>query len=206
MSDFSQILFEDGSSYTAQEVEWVCLDYLAAAERTIDRKRHRARYMRDFMAGKIETTPGNRKKVGTEIVLDDKKSKFIREVKENGDYMWIVCVALSRNQIDPMHATRIKMYSMDYKTGKSLVDTMMEEYLSILSNKDRTYQDMAKAKFIRGELELLAKRVIQPGQAQVNVGVVINSPNKQEPQKVESIDVPVKGLKRVKDAETVEQR
>ena len=28
MSDFSPILFEDGSSYSAQEVEWVCLDYL----------------------------------------------------------------------------------------------------------------------------------------------------------------------------------
>ena len=65
---------------------------------------------------------------------------------------------------------------------------------------------MAKAKFIRGELELLSKRVIQPGQAQVNVGVVINSPNKtNEPTKVQTIDVPVKGLKRVKDTESVEQ-
>ena len=35
MSDFTPILFEDGSSYSAQEVEWVCLDYLAAAERTL---------------------------------------------------------------------------------------------------------------------------------------------------------------------------
>lgn len=196
MSDFTPILFENGSSYTAQEVEWVCLDYLAAAERTIDRKRHRVRYMKDLRNGLLETTPGNRKKVGTQVVLDDERSKFIREVKENGDYMWIICVALSRNQIDPMHATRIKMYSMDYNTGKTLVDTMMEEYLSILSNKDRTYQDMAKAKFIRGELEILSKRVIQPGQAQVNVGVVINSPDKKsEPTKIQTIDIPVKGLK-----------
>lgn len=196
MSDFTPILFENGSSYTAQEVEWVCLDYLAAAERTIDRKRHRVRYMKDLRNGLLETTPGNRKKVGTQVVLDDERSKFIREVKENGDYMWIICVALSRNQIDPMHATRIKMYSMDYNTGKTLVDTMMEEYLSILANKDRTYQDMAKAKFIRGELEILSKRVIQPGQAQVNVGVVINSPDKKsEPTKIQTIDIPVKGLK-----------
>lgn len=206
MSDFSPILFENGSSYSAEEVEWVCLDYLAAAERTIDRKRHRARYSRDLRKGLLETTPGNHKKVGTQIVLDDERSKFIREVKENGDYMWIVCVALSRNQIDPMHATRIKMYSIDYNTGKSLVDKMMEEYIEILANKDRSYQDMAKAKFIRGELELLSKRVIQPGQAQVNVGVVINSPDKKvEPAKAQVIDVPVKGLKRVKDTEAVEQ-
>lgn len=205
MSDFTPILFEDGSSYSAQEVEWVCLDYLAAAERTIDRKRHRARYQRDLQKGLLKTTPGNTKKVGTQIVLDDEKSKFIREVKDNGDYMWIICVALSRNQIDPMHATRIKMYSMDYNTGKSLVDKMMDEYLSILANKDRSYQDMAKAKFIRGELELLSKRVIQPGQAQVNVGVVINSAKSNEPAKVQTIDTPVKGLKRVKDTEAVEQ-
>ena len=205
MSDFTPILFENGSSYTAQEVEWVCLDYLAAADRTIDRKRHRVRYKNDYRKGLLETTPGNRKKVGTEIVLDDDKSKFIREVKENGDYMWIVCVALSRNQIDPMHATRIKMYSMDYNTGKTMVDTMMDEYLEILRNKDRSYQDMARAKFIRGELELLSKRVIQPGQAQVNVGVVINSAKPNEPAKVQTIDTPVKGLKRVKDAEAVEQ-
>lgn len=199
MSDFTPILFEDGSSYTAEEVEWVCLDYLAAAERTIDRKRHRARYQRDLQKGLLQTTPGNTKKVGTQIVLDDDRSKFIREVKNNGDYMWIVSVALSRNQIDPMHATRIKMYSMDYKTGKSLVDNMMEEYVNILSDPDRSYQDMAKAKFIRGELELLSKRVIQSGPPQINVGVAVNTSGNTPAAetKTEIIDVtPVKGLKR----------
>jgi hypothetical protein len=199
MSDFTPILFEDGSSYTAEEVEWVCLDYLAAAERTIDRKRHRARYQRDLQKGLLQTTPGNTKKVGTQIVLDDDRSKFIREVKNNGDYMWIVSVALSRNQIDPMHATRIKMYSMDYKTGKSLVDKMMEEYVNILSDPDRSYQDMAKAKFIRGELELLSKRVIQSGPPQINVGVAVNTSGNTPAAetKTEIIDVtPVKGLKR----------
>lgn len=198
MSDFTPILFEDGSSYTAEEVEWVCLDYLAAAERTIDRKRHRARYQRDLQKGLLQTTPGNTKKVGTQIVLDDDRSKFIREVKNNGDYMWIVSVALSRNQIDPMHATRIKMYSMDYKTGKSLVDKMMEEYVNILSDPDRSYQDMAKAKFIRGELELLSKRVLQSGPPQINVGVAVNTGGNAPATetKTEIIDVtPVKGLK-----------
>ena len=199
MSDFTPILFEDGSSYTAEEVEWVCLDYLAAAERTIDRKRHRARWQKEYKAGRLETTPGNTKKVGTQIVLDDDRSKFIREVKNNGDYMWIVSVALSRNQIDPMHATRIKMYSMDYTTGKSLVDNMMEEYVKILSDPDRSYQDMAKAKFIRGELELLSKRIIQSGPPQINVGVAVNtgSNTPASETKTEIIDVtPVKGLKR----------
>ena len=199
MSDFTPILFEDGSSYTAEEVEWVCLDYLAAAERTIDRKRHRARWQKEYKAGRLETTPGNTKKVGTQIVLDDDRSKFIREVKNNGDYMWIVSVALSRNQIDPMHATRIKMYSMDYKTGKSLVDNMMEEYVNILSDPDRSYQDMAKAKFIRGELEVLSKRVIQTTPTQINVGVAVNAGGNRpvSETKTEIIDVsPVKGLKR----------
>lgn len=199
MSDFTPILFEDGSSYTAEEVEWVCLDYLAAAERTIDRKRHRARYQRDLQRGLLQTTPGNTKKVGTQIVLDDDRSKFIREVKNNGDYMWIVSVALSRNQIDPMHATRIKMYSKDYKTGKSLVDNMMEEYVAILSNPDRNYQDMAKAKFIRGELEVLSKRVMQTAQPQINVGIAVNAGGDRQVSetKTEIIDVsPVKGLKR----------
>ena len=64
---------------------------------------------------------------------------------------------------------------------------------------------MAKAKFIRVELELLSKRVIQPGQAQVNVGVVINSAKPNEPAKVQTTDTPVKGLKRVKDTEAIEQ-
>lgn len=199
MSDFTPILFEDGSSYTAEEVEWVCLDYLAAAERTIDRKRHRARWQKEYKAGRLETTPGNTKKVGTQIVLDDDRSKFIREVKNNGDYMWIVSVALSRNQIDPMHATRIKMYSMDYKTGKSLVDNMMEEYVNILSDPDRSYQDMAKAKFIRGELEVLSKRVMQTAQPQINVGIAVNAGGDRpvSETKTEIIDVtPVKGLKR----------
>lgn len=209
-SNFSPINFPDGSSYTAQEVEWVCKDYLMRAEQSIAKRRRRSRYTQEFNAvGKDVEKMDKDIRFATDIEPIDDRSLFIQEVKKNKDYEWIVAVALARNEIDSMHSMRIRAYSKDPMTGKSMVDRMMDRYIDICTNGELTYQEMAKAKFLRTEIELLSKK----GAPQVGTFVYnnINTPLQEKAKKDlerKIFDVeptPVKGLKRVKDTEAVEQ-
>lgn len=210
MPDFSPINFPDGSSYTAQEVEWVCTDYLMRAEHSIAKRRKRSRYSQEWVAaGKDVEKMDKDIRFGTEISPIDERSLFIQEVKKNKDYEWIVAVALARNEIDSMHSLRIRAYSKDPVTGKSMVDRMMDRYIDICTDGELTYQEMAKAKFLRTEIELLSKK----GAPQVGTLVYNNittplqeKAKKELERKIFDVDpVPVKGLKRVKDTEATEQ-
>lgn len=207
--NFSPINFPDGSSYTSQEVEWVCQDYLMRAEHSIAKRRRRSRYTKEWSVVRSADKMNPDIREGKEIVLTDEKSLFIQEVKKNNDYEWIVAVALARNEIDSMHSMRIRAYTKDPMTGKSMVDRMMDRYIDICTNGELTYQEMAKAKFLRTEIELLSKK----GAPQVGTFVYnnINTPlqekaKKELERKIFDVEpTPVKGLKRVKDAEAVEQ-
>lgn len=208
--NFTPINFPDGSSYTAQEVEWVCTDYLMQAEHSIAKKRKRSRYTQEWInSGKDVKKMDQDIRYGTEITPMDQRSLFIQEVKKNKDYEWIVAVALARNEIDSMHSLRIRAYSKDTITGKSMVDRMMDRYIDICTNGDLSYPEMAKARFLRTEIELLSKK----GTPQVGTIVYnnINSPlhekaKKELERKIFDVEpIPVKGLKRVKDTEAVEQ-
>lgn len=206
---FSPINFPDGSSYTAKEVEWVCTDYLMRAEHSIAKRRRRSRYTKELSIAGTADKMNQDIRLGKDITLTDERSLFIQEVKKNRDYEWIVAVALARNEIDSMHSLRIRAYSKDPITGKSMVDRMTDRYIDICTNGELTYQEMAKAKFLRTEIELLSKK----GAPQVGTFVYnnINPPlqekaKKDLERKIFDVEpIPVKGLKRVKDAETVEQ-
>lgn len=197
--NFSPINFPDGSSYTAREVEWVCTDYLMRAEQSIAKRRRRSRYTKEWSLVRSADKMNPDIREGKEIVLTDEKSLFIQEVKKNHDYEWIVAVALARNEIDPMHSLRIRAYSKDPVTGKSMVDRMMDRYIDICTNGELTYQEMSKAKFLRTEIELLSKK----GTPQVgtlvynNISAPLQEKAKKDlERKIFDVEpVPVKGLK-----------
>ena len=196
---FSPINFPDGSSYTAQEVEWVCTDYLMRAEHSIAKRRRRSRYNQELSVAGTADKMNQDIRLGKEITLTDDRSLFIQEVKKNRDYEWIVAVALARNEIDSMHSLRIRAYSKDPITGKSMVDRMTDRYIDICTNGELTYQEMAKAKFLRTEIELLSKK----GAPQVGTLVYNNittplqeKAKKELERKIFDVEpVPVKGLK-----------
>lgn len=196
---FSPINFPDGSSYTAKEVEWVCTDYLMRAEHSIAKRRRRSRYTKELSIAGTADKMNQDIRLGKDIILTDERSLFIQEVKKNRDYEWIVAVALARNEIDSMHSLRIRAYSKDPITGKSMVDRMTDRYIDICTNGELTYQEMAKAKFLRTEIELLSKK----GAPQVGTFVYnnINTPlqekaKKDLERKIFDVEpIPVKGLK-----------
>lgn len=196
---FSPINFPDGSSYTAKEVEWVCTDYLMRAEHSIAKRRRRSRYTKELSIAGTADKMNQDIRLGKDITLTDERSLFIQEVKKNRDYEWIVAVALARNEIDSMHSLRIRAYSKDPITGKSMVDRMTDRYIDICTNGELTYQEMAKAKFLRTEIELLSKK----GAPQVGTFVYnnINPPiqekaKKDLERKIFDVEpIPVKGLK-----------
>ena len=93
MPDFSPINFPDGSSYTAQEVEWVCTDYLMRAEHSIAKRRKRSRYSQEWVAaGKDVEKMDKDIRFGTEISPIDERSLFIQEVKKNKDYEFLFII------------------------------------------------------------------------------------------------------------------
>ena len=196
---FSPINFPDGSSYTSQEVEWVCTDYLMRAEQSIAKRRRRSRYTKEWSIVRSADKMNPEIREGKEIIPTDEKSLFIQEVKKNNDYEWIVAVALARNEIDSMHSLRIRAYSKDPVTGKSMVDRMMDRYIDICTDGELTYQEMAKAKFLRTEIELLSKK----GAPQVGTLVYNNittplqeKAKKELERKIFDVEpLPVKGLK-----------
>lgn len=196
---FSPINFPDGSSYTAKEVEWVCTDYLMRAEHSIAKRRRRSRYTKELSIAGTADKMNQDIRLGKDITLTDERSLFIQEVKKNRDYEWIVAVALARNEIDSMHSLRIRAYSKDPITGKSMVDRMTDRYIDICTNGELTYQEMAKAKFLRTEIELLSKK----GAPQVGTLVYNNittplqeKAKKDLERKIFDVEpIPVKGLK-----------
>lgn len=194
MANFSPINFPDGSSYTAEEVEWICNDYMSMAERSIDKKRRRSRYQHEWDKHRdAEKMNEDVRYESAEITPFDERTAFIKKVKDAKDYEWIVAVACARNEIDPMHSLRIRAYTKDTVTGKSMVDRMMDRYIDICTNDVLTYENMARAKFLRSEIELLSKKGMPERTPNT---VIFNNigTNKKEPTQVVDVQ-PVTGLK-----------
>lgn len=170
------------------------------AEQSIAKRRRRSRYTKEWSIVRSADKMNPEIREGKEIIPTDEKSLFIQEVKKNNDYEWIVAVALARNEIDSMHSLRIRAYSKDPVTGKSMVDRMMDRYIDICTVGELTYQEMAKAKFLRTEIELLSKK----GAPQVGTLVYNNittplqeKAKKELERKIFDVEpVPVKGLKK----------
>lgn len=131
------IKFNDGTEYSSQEVAWVVEDYLAAAERSISKRRNAARYQM-VLRGTAEST----EQLPAEI---SQKQEFIRKVRAANDYNWIVAVAISRNELDPMHALRVKVLKTD-RPGGSTLDIMVKHIDDVMRDTNSTYCDRARAK------------------------------------------------------------
>lgn len=184
---YSPIYYDNGEiAYSSDVIELVINDSMQKAERSLEKSRSTSRYV-----------PGQKK----EVVVLSEQEKIVQEIKDRGDYNWIISVVLSRNELDPMRVLRTQMFTK--VPGGSTIDIMMRHINDVFRNTSSNYVDRARAKDYIKLLEDLGKKYVPP----VPSTVIFNNvnPNSPEPTKVQKNDTPVKGLKRVKDTEAVEQ-
>lgn len=196
---FHAIQFADGPSYTPEDVALVCNDYLNKAEQSVQKRRINSKRTANYHKhGKDLDLPP------TELTPAQVR---LQEIIDAGDYDWIVGVALARNEIDPMHSLRVKMHTRT-RVGGSTVEIMTEQIDKVCRDVNSTYDDRARMRDNVKMLELLGKKYTPPvvgPAANLNVMVGVNTGGDKPEAKAKIIDVPVKGLKRVKDTEAVEQ-
>lgn len=193
---YSAILFDDGTSYTSEEVQWVIEDYYGRAERSVVQRRNYSKYAQK-MRGTLTTDSGQ-----IVPIEDTPKDIFLRKVKACNDYNWIIAVALVRNELDPMHSLRVKVMSSN-RIGGSTLDIMTKHIDEVLRDTDSSYSDRARAKDYIKFIEDMGKKwkpdqipAVPPLQPNINVGVAVNTAGDKTEAKAEIIDVtPVKGLK-----------
>lgn len=196
---FHAIQFADGPSYTPEDVALVCNDYLNKAEQSVQQRRINSKrtisyhkHGKDLDIPPAELTPAQVR---------------LQEIIDAGDYDWIVGVALARNEIDPMHSLRVKMHTRT-RVGGSTVEIMTEQIDKVCRDVNSTYDDRARMRDNVKMLELLGKKYTPPvvgPAANLNVAVAVQTGGDKPEAKAKVIDVPVKGLKRVKDTKAVEQ-
>lgn len=196
---FHAIQFADGPSYTPEDVALVCNDYLNKAEQSVQKRRINSKRTANYHKhGKDLDLPP------TELTPSQVR---LQEIIDAGDYDWIVGVALARNEIDPMHSLRVKMHTRT-RVGGSTVEIMTEQIDKVCRDVNSTYDDRARMRDNVKMLELLGKKYTPPvvgPAANLNVAVAVQTGGEKPEAKAKVIDVPVKGLKRVKDTEAVEQ-
>lgn len=184
---YSPIYYDNGEiAYSSDVIELVINDSMQKAERSLEKSRSTSRYV-----------PGQKK----EVVVLSEQEKIVQEIKDRGDYNWIISVVLSRNELDPMRVLRTQMFTK--VPGGSTIDIMMKHINDVFRNTSSNYVDRARAKDYIKLLEDLGKKYVPPVPSTVIFNTV--NPNSREPTKVQKNDTPVKGLKRVKDTEAVEQ-
>lgn len=184
---YSPIYYDNGEiAYSSDIIELVINDSMQKAERSLEKSRSTSRYV-----------PGQKK----EVVVLSEQEKIVQEIKDRGDYNWIISVVLSRNELDPMRVLRTQMFTK--VPGGSTIDIMMKHINDVFRNTSSNYVDRARAKDYIKLLEDLGKKYVPPVPSTVIFNTV--NPNSPEPTKVQKNNTPVKGLKRVKDAEAVEQ-
>ena len=184
---YSPIYYDNGEiAYSSDVIELVINDSMQKAERSLEKSRSTSRYV-----------PGQKK----EVVVLSEQEKIVQEIKDRGDYNWIISVVLSRNELDPMRVLRTQMFTK--VPGGSTIDIMMRHINDVFRNTSSNYVDRARAKDYIKLLEDLGKKYVPPVPSTVIFNTV--NPNSPEPTKVQKNDTPVKGLKRVKDTEAVEQ-
>lgn len=196
---FHAIQFADGPSYTPEDVALVCNDYLNKAEQSVQKRRINSKRTANYHKhGKDLDLPP------TELTPAQVR---LQEIIDAGDYDWIVGVALARNEIDPMHSLRVKMHTRT-RLGGSTIEIMTEQIDKVCRDVNSTYDDRARMRDNVKMLELLGKKYTPPvvgPAANLNVAVAVQTGGEKPEAKAKVIDVPVKGLKRVKDTEAVEQ-
>lgn len=199
-NNYHSIQFADGPSYSEEDVALVCNDYLSKAEQSVQQRRKKAKQSAQY----YKTGSCN---IEDRLVELTPAQKRVQEITEAGDYDWIVAIALARNEIDPMHSLRVKMHTKT-RVGGSTVDIMTEQIDQVCRNVNSTYDDRARMRDNIKMLELLGKKYTPPvvgPAANLNVAVAVQTGGEKPEAKAKVIDVPVKGLKRVKDTEAVEQ-
>ena len=189
---YSPIYYDNGEiAYSSDVIELVINDSMQKAERSLEKSRSTNRYV-----------PGQKK----EMVVLSEQEKIVQEIKDRGDYNWIISVVLSRNELDPMRVLRTQMFTK--VPGGSTIDIMMRHINDVFRNTSSNYVDRARAKDYIKLLEDLGKKYTPPvvgPAANLNVAVAVQTGGEKPEAKAQVIDVPVKGLKRVKDTEAVEQ-
>lgn len=196
---YSAILFDDGTSYSSEEVQWVVEDYYSRAERSVVQRRNYSKYAQK-MRGTLITDEG-----AIVPIEDTPKDQFLRKVKACNDYNWIIAVALVRNELDPMHSLRVKVMSSN-RIGGSTLDIMTKHIDEVLRDTESTYSDRARVKDYIKFIEDMGKKwkpdqipTVPPVFPSVNVGVAVTTKGDSSTAETQTeiIDVsPVKGLKR----------
>lgn len=138
---FTPILFDDGTQYTSEEVEWVVNDYLNRAERSIVGRRAAAKYQM-----KLRGTASDDDK--SLPVQQTERDKFLAKVKAANDYDWIIAVVMVRKELDPMHSLRVKIFDRK-PVGGSTFDIMLNHINEVLRDTKSTYADRARAEYYR---------------------------------------------------------
>ena len=177
-SKFSPMTFRDGNvvtTYTALEVEAVCIDYLTKAEQSVEQRRQNSKATQRFKKG-VDQKDGD-------VIELDAMQRIVAQVNENGDYNWIVAKALVRGEIDPLHSLRVKMYTRT-REGGSTVDIMTAHIDDVFRKIDSSYVERARAKDMLSMLEILNKKYSPPIPSPtfaLQLGIVNNLPGAKEP-------------------------
>lgn len=179
---YTPIMFDDGTSYTSEEIGWVVNDYLNRAERSIVSRRAAAKYQMKLRG--TATDSENLPEPKTE------RDEFLAKVRACNDYDWIIAVVMCRKQLDPMHALRVKIFDRK-QVGGSTFDIMLKHINDVLRDTGSTYADRARAEYYRKFINEIYKEwtPASPRFVPVINTNIINhySPEKEEPVKVVNI-------------------
>lgn len=179
---FTPILFDDGTKYTSEEVEWVVNDYLNQAERSIVGRRAAAKYQM-----KLRGTWDDK----SLPVERTERDKFLANVKAANDYDWIIAVVMVRKELDPMHSLRVKIFDRK-QVGGSTFDIMLNHINDVLRNTKSTYADRARAEYYRKFINEIYKDWTPASPKYIPTSVNIqNNYNSGAPQKEEPKSEPI---------------
>lgn len=173
---YAPIKFDNGDIiYSSEDVKIVVEDYYRQAERSIETRRTQSKY---FFYNEKQKEALKNGKYALEPTLS-REEKILARIKEEGDYNWIIRVCKARNEIDPMRELRF-MLNKKRLNGKSTIDMMEEEIKEIAGNPNKSYVDMARAKFNLDFLEKLSKTMNTPN---VTINNIVKNETVQESEK-----------------------
>jgi hypothetical protein len=159
--EYTPICFDNGETqYTSEDVRLCVEDYYRSAEKTIIKNR---KELNEEYKNRID--PEFKKDIKDDIPHTPEQLR-VAEIKASGDYMFIIQVAKSRNELDLMRDLRIQLHSIDENLGCSKIDLMQRKIGDLVAKPTLTYQDMAEIRFTINTLKDLNE---QPS-TNVNIG------------------------------------
>jgi hypothetical protein len=182
--EYTPICFDNGETqYTSEDVRLCVEDYYRSAEKTIVKNR---KALNEEYKNRID--PEFKKDIKDDVPHTPEQLR-VAEIKASGDYMFIIQVAKSRNELDLMRDLRIQLHSVDENLGCSKIDLMQRKIGDLVAKPTLTYQDMAEIRFTISTLKDLNE---QPS-TNVNVGqlnVALNQKAEEIEKMAEQVQEP----------------